>query len=146
GFHRKTIVTNIDGTGKQTGVPLTLKIYVYDSEAAFAPVKGAQVDIWHCNAYGVYSGEDVLNTEGETWLRGYQITDATGLAAFHTIIPGWYPGRTAHIHMRVRSKYSDTGSLRDGTNTTQLFFPQAVIDSLYTTVAPYNERGKETTT
>ena len=87
-----------------------------------------QVDIWHCNASGIYSAEDVEDTSGETWLRGYQITDANGLATFKTVIPGWYAGRTTHIHLRLRSTYDSTSN--GGTNTTQLFFPQDVINTV----------------
>ena len=104
------------------------------------------MDIWHCNALGVYSNESGEGTAGQTWLRGYQLTDSTGLVTFTTIVPGWYQGRTTHIHLRVRSKYSEASSISDGTNTTQLFFPQATLDTLYTTVAPYSTKGKDTTT
>ncbi len=127
-------------------MPLTLSIYVRDSEKSCAAVAGVQVDIWQCNAYGVYSDESSENTSSQSWLRGYQITDANGLVTFTTIVPGWYAGRTTHIHLRVRSSYSEASSTSDGTNTTQLFFPQAVIDTINTTVAPYNSHGTDPTT
>jgi len=146
GFLRSNVLANIDGTNAQTGVPLTLNIHIYDAENSCKAMAGVQVDIWHCNAYGVYSDEAVESTSSETFLRGYQITDANGLVTFKTIFPGWYSGRTAHIHVRVRSKYSEASSTSDGTNTTQLFFPQAVIDQLYANVAPYSTHGKEDTT
>ena len=146
GYNRSNILSNLDGTSAQTGIPLTLRIYIYDSENSFTAVAGAQVDIWHCNASGVYSNESVESTLGQSWLRGYQLTDSTGLVTFTTIIPGWYEGRTTHIHLRVRSKYSEASSTSDGTNTTQLFFSQAVLDYIYTNVSPYNTKGKDTTT
>lgn len=146
GFNRRNILSNLDGTNTQTGIPLTLKLYVYDSENSFAAVAGAQVDIWHCNAQGVYSDESSEGTSGQTWLRGYQLTDAAGLVTFTTIMPGWYQGRATHIHLRVRSKYSEASSTSDGTNTTQLFFSQTVLDYIYTNIAPYNTKGKDTTT
>src|SRR5262249_40310184 len=124
GFNRSDIRSNIDGSSIQTGIPLTLTITVVDSENSCIGLQNAQVDIWHCNADGVYSGEDVENTVGLTWLRGYQLTDSEGQVTFTTIFPGWYQGRTTHIHLRVRSKYSAASSTSDGTNTTQLFFPQ----------------------
>ncbi len=107
-------------------------------------MEGVQVDIWHCNATGLYSAEDVESTVGETWLRGYQITDTNGLVTFTTIVPGWYQGRTTHIHLRVRSTYdsSSTGA----TNTTQLFFAQDTINTIDTTVAPYSTEGTNSTT
>jgi protocatechuate 3,4-dioxygenase beta subunit len=103
-----------------------------------------QIDIWHCNGSGIYSTEDVEDTSGETWLRGYQITDANGLATFKTIVPGWYAGRTTHIHLRLRSTYDSTTT--GGRNTTQLFFPQDVIDTINTTISPYSAEGTNPTT
>ena len=57
------------------------------------------MDIWHADAAGVYSDESVEGTEGLTYLRGYQVTDANGLVIFKTMFPGWYSGRTVHIHV-----------------------------------------------
>lgn len=146
GFNRSNVLTNIDGTNAQAGVPFTLHVYVYDTENSYAALAGAQVDVWHCNALGVYSDENSEGTTGQTWLRGHQLTDATGLVTFGTIVPGWYQGRATHIRLRVRSQYSEASSTSDGTNTTQLFFPQATLDSIYTSVAPYSSKGVDTTT
>lgn len=146
GYNRSDIRSNLDGSSTQSGIPLTLHIYVYDFDNSCAALSGAQVDIWHCNAAGVYSNESVESTLGQTWLRGYQLTDATGAVTFKTIVPGWYQGRTTHIHLRVRSSYSEASSTSDGTNTTQLFFPQATIDTIDTTVSPYSSEGKNSTT
>jgi len=146
GFDRSNVLSNLDGTDTQAGVALTLSIYVVDTENDCAALEGAQVDIWHCNAYGVYSDIAAESTTGQTWLRGYQLTDSNGLATFTTIIPGWYEGRTTHIHVRVRSSYSEASSTSDGTNTTQLFFSQTLIDTLNTSVAPYSTHGSNSTT
>ena len=146
GFARSNILSNLDGTETQTGVPFTLNIYVYDSEKSCAAVAGAQIDIWHCNASGVYSDIEGEGTSTEQWLRGYQLTDANGKVTFTTIVPGWYQGRTTHIHLRIRSSYSEASSTTDGTNTTQVFFPQALVDTLATSVAPYNAEGTNPTT
>ncbi|MDB5986084.1 MAG: intradiol ring-cleavage dioxygenase [Nevskia sp.] len=145
-YQRSNILSSIDGTNQQSGIPLTLHVYVYDFDNNCAAVAGSQVDIWHCNAAGVYSNESSESTIGQTWLRGYQITDASGAVSFTTIIPGWYQGRTTHIHLRVRSSYSEASSTSDGTNTTQLFFPQTLIDTIDTTIAPYSSEGKNSTT
>lgn len=145
-YNRSNILTSIDGTNAQAGIPLTLKIYVYDTQNSNAPLTGAQVDIWHCNALGVYSNESSENTLGQTWLRGYQTTDANGYVTFMTIVPGWYQGRTTHIHLRVRSKYSEASSTSDGANTTQLFFAQALLNTINTTVSPYSSHGTNPTT
>lgn len=144
GFNRSNILSNVDGTNIQSGIPLTLSIYVYDSEKSCAAMAGVQVDIWHCNASGIYSAEDVESTSGETWLRGYQLTDANGLATFVTIFPGWYQGRTTHIHLRLRSTYDSTST--GETNTTQLFFPQDTINTVNTTISPYSAEGTNPTT
>ena len=144
GFARSDIRSNLDGSNTQSGIPLTLSVSVYDSENGCVAMPNVQVDIWHCNASGVYSAEDVEDTSGETWLRGYQLTDSNGLATFVTIVPGWYAGRTTHIHLRVRSSYDSTTT--GGTNTTQLVFPQDVIDSISTTISPYSGEGTNPTT
>ncbi|MFL5431306.1 MAG: hypothetical protein ACJ79M_16940, partial [Myxococcales bacterium] len=84
------------------GVPLALRFAVSSFGAVTcAPVAGAMVDIWQCDAAGIYS--DVAGTSGgQNFLRGYQTTDAGGIASFTTIYPGWYPGRAVHIHVKVR--------------------------------------------
>ena len=144
GFNRSDIRSNLDGTNTQDGIPLTLSVYVLDTKNSCAALSGVQVDIWHCNALGVYSAENVEDTTGETWLRGYQVTDSNGLVKFTTIFPGWYEGRTTHIHLRVRSSYDSLSA--GGTDTTQLFFPQATIDTIYASVSPYSSRGANSTT
>jgi protocatechuate 3,4-dioxygenase beta subunit len=141
GFNRSDVRSNLDGTSRQAGVLLTLTVQVYDTRAACAAMSGVQVDLWHCNALGVYSDEASEGTSSQTWLRGYQVTGSNGTVTFTTIFPGWYRGRTTHIHLRVRSKYSSASSPDDGSNTTQLFFPQAVINAISTSVAPYSARG-----
>jgi protocatechuate 3,4-dioxygenase beta subunit len=143
GFNRSNILSSLDGSSTQSGVPLTLTVTVVDTEKSCAPYANAQVDIWQCNAAGVYSDISAENTSSETWLRGYQLTDARGQVTFTTIVPGWYSGRTNHIHLRVRSTYSDVSSTSDGANTTQLFFAQTLIDTLATSVAPIQQRGDQ---
>jgi protocatechuate 3,4-dioxygenase beta subunit len=140
-FNRSNVRSNVDGTKTQAGVPLTLTLQAYDTHAACAPMSGVQVDLWHCNASGVYSAEASEGTSSQTWLRGYQVTGSNGTVTFTTIFPGWYQGRATHIHLRVRSKYSSGSSPDDGSNTTQLFFPQDVVNAISTSVAPYRARG-----
>lgn len=144
GYFRTNILSNLDGTSTQAGIPLALTLYVYDSQNSCAAMQGVQVDIWHCNAAGLYSAESSENTVGQSWLRGYQITDASGKVAFQTIIPGWYQGRTTHIHLRLRSTYNS--ALTGSANTVQLFFDQTLVDTIDTTVAPYSSEGKNSTT
>ncbi len=95
------------------------------------PLPNAQVDIWHCDANGVYS--DVQNAVGKKFLRGYQITNSDGIAQFVTIYPGWYPGRAVHIHFKIRIDNYDF--------TSQLFFDDAFTDQVYLQ-EPYSQRGE----
>ncbi|WP_183562089.1 intradiol ring-cleavage dioxygenase [Mucilaginibacter sp. SP1R1] len=97
-----------DVTGGQTGVPLSISFIVVNTNDNCNVVTGARVDIWHCNKDGYYSGyanqTGVLGAKsyaGETWLRGYLLTDSSGVAKFSTIYPGWYGGRATHIHLEV---------------------------------------------
>jgi len=144
GYQRSNILSNLDGTTTQTGVPLALTVYVFDSENSCTAMQNVQVDIWQCNAEGIYSAESSESTTTESWLRGYQLTDSTGKVEFTTIIPGWYSGRTTHIHMRLRSTYDETDT--SGTNTMQVFFDQTLIDTLSTSVSPYSSEGTNPTT
>ncbi|WP_263375491.1 Ig-like domain repeat protein [Granulicella aggregans] len=150
GYDRSDILSDIAGTNTQSGVPFSLTLYVYDAKNSCAALQNVQVDIWHCNAAGVYSGiQSSTNGNGtdytsQSWLRGYQLTDSTGKVSFTTILPGWYTGRTTHIHIRFRSTYDSSA---DGsTNTAQLFFDQTFVDTLDTTVSPYSSEGRNSVT
>src|SRR5687767_9142353 len=94
------------GTVK-AGAPLDLALSIAQVTAAgaCAPLAGALVDIWQCDAMGAYSDarDQSFNTTGQKFLRGYQVTDADGRVRFTTIYPGWYPGRAVHIHFKVRT-------------------------------------------
>jgi protocatechuate 3,4-dioxygenase beta subunit len=120
----------------KAGVPLTLRTTVIDVSTC-RPIRGATVDIWHCDAGGTYSGFSQEGTAGRTFLRGIQRTDRNGVALFKTIYPGWYPGRTVHIHVRV---YLGGNIVHTG----QLFFPEAVTDAVYRR-APYRRRPNRDT-
>jgi protocatechuate 3,4-dioxygenase beta subunit len=117
-------------TEGRPGVPLTLKLTVLDVSTC-KPIKGAAVDIWHCDALGTYAA-----ATNKTFLRGIQKTVATGVASFKTVYPGWYQGRTVHIHVRV----SLGGNV---VHTGQLYFSDAVTDKVYTR-APYRSRPGRT--
>lgn len=103
------------------------------------PLAGVQVDLWHCDAFGVYSDavDANFNTLGEKFLRGYQLTDADGVARFTTIYPGWYPGRAVHFHFKLRA---GTSGLPGFDFTSQLFFDDTFTDQVHT-LAPYSSRG-----
>ena len=144
GYNRSNVLSNLDGTNTQTGVPLALTVYVFDAKNSCAPMANVQVDLWSCNASGVYSAESSESTTGQSYLRGYQLTDSTGKITFQTIVPGWYSGRTNHIHLRLRSTYDYTSN--SGSNTMQVFFDQTLINTLSTSVAPYSAEGTNPTT
>ncbi|WP_165222529.1 intradiol ring-cleavage dioxygenase [Aquisphaera insulae] len=131
----------------QPGLPLTLAINVsqVNADGSVSPLPGAYVDIWHCSASGVYSDVAAQNTVGEKFLRGYQVTNAHGNVRFLSIYPGWYSGRTVHIHVRVRV-YDATTDTVTYNFTTQLFFDDAITDDVFANVAPYNARGMRDTT
>jgi protocatechuate 3,4-dioxygenase beta subunit len=110
-----------DITEGRPGRPLDLRVNVVDTDAC-EPLECAAVDIWHCDAGGAYSG--VEGAQGETFCRGVQLTDASGLAEFRTVFPGWYTGRAVHIHVKVSA---DGGQ----THTGQLFFDPEVLATVY---------------
>lgn len=123
----------------QQGLPLRLAMNVSEITAgACAPLPGVWVDIWHCNALGVYSDTAAQGTQGQKFLRGYQVTDSHGNVRFLTIYPGWYMGRTIHIHFRIR-KF--TGSTATYNFVSQLYFDQATTNLIHQQQAPYLSHG-----
>ncbi len=152
-----------DITEGKPGVPLLLRVNVIDATKCTA-IENAAVDIWHCDALGIYSGYIAASTaannssnqppqgaqgadpgappqgassgpppggghqgatDKETFLRGIQITDHKGTAEFHTIYPGWYTGRTTHIHLKVHVDGTNTSNAYSGghvSHTGQFFF------------------------
>ena len=118
-----------------TGSPLALTFNVSRvANSACTPLTGAYLDVWHCDAGGVYSD---VSGSSQRFLRGYQITDANGVAAFTTIYPGWYSGRAVHIHFKLRLY---AGSTKTYEFTSQFFFDDSLTDSVYTQ-SPYSSRG-----
>ena len=126
-----------DITLGRPGVPLHLRLKV--ETTAGKPLANAACDIWHCDALGVYSDESSQSTVGQTWLRGVQLTDATGIAEFTTIYPGFYRGRATHIHLKVHIGGKVAGGTYTGghvSHTGQLLFHDAVSSQVYA-LAPY---------
>jgi protocatechuate 3,4-dioxygenase beta subunit len=124
-----------DITEGRPGTPLALRLTVVDA-ATCRPIKGAAVDIWHADATGVYSGFG-SGPASRTFMRGIQKTDVHGIALFRTVYPGWYPGRTVHIHVKVHVG----GNV---VHTGQLYFPDARTDAAYRK-PPYSRRGARDT-
>jgi protocatechuate 3,4-dioxygenase beta subunit len=140
-----------DPSSKATapGKPLDITFNVSQvSRGQCVPIAGAIVDVWHCDAYGVYHGVDDRttgsNAQGQKLLRGYQKTDAKGVARFTTIYPGWYRGRTVHIHFKIRAPWAPGAQVTDATKqydfTSQLFFDDSLSDKVYA-ASPYNSKG-----
>ena len=121
------------------GIPLSLTFNVSRvANSACTPLTGAYLDVWHCDAAGVYS--DVSGSTRQ-FLRGYQITDVNGVAAFSTIYPGWYSGRAVHTHFKLRLFAGATTTYEF---TSQFFFDDTLTDSVYTQ-GPYSSRpGRDT--
>jgi protocatechuate 3,4-dioxygenase beta subunit len=122
-------------TERRAGMPLRLQLKVVDASTC-RPIKGAAVDIWHCDAGGVYSGFGG-GAASRTFMRGIQLTDRNGVAVFDTVYPGWYRGRTVHIHVKVHVG----GNV---VHTGQLYFSDRLTDAVYKK-APYSRRPRRDT-
>ncbi len=143
-LHRSDIRSDpTDGLIKG-GVPLALEIRVSainpSSKADCKPLAGAIVDIWHCDAQGIYSDvvDSGFNTIGKKFLRGYQVTDKNGSVRFISIYPGWYAGRTVHIHFKIRT---DSNDMRAYEFTSQFYFDDSTTDLVYTKHQAYARSG-----
>jgi protocatechuate 3,4-dioxygenase beta subunit len=124
-----------DVTEGHPGVPLELDLKVVNATTC-KPVRKASVEIWHADAAGDYSGFGTTRSN-RTFLRGQQRTNKRGVATFNTIYPGWYQGRTVHIHVKVHVKGRTV-------HTGQLYFDDTVTDGVYTQ-SPYSSRPGRTT-
>ncbi|MEW6271490.1 MAG: intradiol ring-cleavage dioxygenase [Thermodesulfobacteriota bacterium] len=122
-------------TERLPGTPLWVSLKVVGAQAC-APLPGALVEVWHADAAGSYSGFGAASDDDV--MRGRQATGQAAVTTFRTIYPGWYPGRTPHIHVKVRVGGSDV-------HTGQLYFDEAVTDAVYAQ-QPYAARGPRDTT
>jgi protocatechuate 3,4-dioxygenase beta subunit len=144
-FYLDQARTREDISEGKPGVPLQLTLRVLEVSAACAPIPYAAVDVWQCDALGIYSGYEgvaiaprhVEPVDDKTFLRGTQLTDAAGAVRFRTIYPGWYSGRTPHVHLKVR--------VGGKAATTQLYFPDEVTNAVYAR-APYDRHPNRDTT
>src|SRR5262249_16450505 len=126
-----------DITEGEAGVPLALGFHVLNAQGC-TPLQGARVDVWHADAIGLYSGyarqtrEFDISTTGKTFLRGTQISGPMGEGNFRTIYPGWYLGRTVHLHFKVFVGAKEMV-------TSQMYFPERINNKVLAQ-APYNKR------
>ncbi|GAB3554002.1 intradiol ring-cleavage dioxygenase [Noviherbaspirillum agri] len=140
-LNRSDIRTDPSDGSQRPGMPLSLTLRVHAVDGArCTPLRDAIVDIWHCDANGIYSdvADPAFDTSGKKFLRGYQHTNADGMARFLTIYPGWYPGRAVHIHFKVRAK-APGGSEHE--LTSQLYFDDALTDRIHSR-PPYVRNGQ----
>lgn len=142
-LNRSDIRSDPSDGSLQEGIELRLAFQVSQIAGnSCAPLAGAMVDLWHCDAQGVYSDaqDRSFDTRGKKFLRGYQVTDKNGMAQFITIYPGWYQGRTVHIHFKIRT---DTTSQASYEFTSQLYFDDSLTDQIHAQ-APYATKGQRT--
>ena len=129
----------ITSTAVTPGVGCALTLTLVNTNAACAPLVGYAVYIWSANAQGQYS---LYDAPAETWLRGVQVTSATGTVTFTTIIPGIETGRFPHFHIEVFPTAASATSGAQAILTTQLIVPLTVAQSTYSD--PTNYAGQAT--
>jgi protocatechuate 3,4-dioxygenase beta subunit len=138
-LNRADIRTDPVTGAASTGIPLALTFNVSRvANNACTPLTGAYLDVWHCDSGGIYSD---VEGSSQKFLRGYQVTDANGVAKFATVYPGWYQGRAVHIHFKLRLF---AGSARTYEFTSQFFFDDSLTDVVYAD-EPYGSRGSRQT-
>ena len=140
---RRDVVEDREGITMQLGIRL--------AHADHRPPGGALVEIWQCDALGRYSGfpppnDSVVVTadnapraaylRDQSFLRGRQPADANGMVEFLTIYPGWYPGRTVHIHLMVH--------IEGRVLTSQLYFPDETNDEVLARTPYATRAGRDT--
>lgn len=134
-LQRSDIRADAGGGAPRPGVPLALALRLVSVEGSRClPLAGAVVDVWHCDAAGVYSG---VAGNGGNFLRGHQVSDAEGRVRFMSIYPGWYPGRAVHVHFKVRGR---SAAGRGYEFTSQLYFDEQANDKVFA-MAPYSKAG-----
>ena len=132
------------------GTQTLLRLKIVD-DTTCVPISGATVDIWHCDAEGTYSAAPAMDKAERTasghlkpvgdarFLRGRQVADGNGFVEFVTIYPGWYSGRTPHVHLKVYVSEREAA-------TTQMFFPKALSKEIYAATPAYAKHGQPDTT
>ena len=122
------------------GVPMKVVLKVGQKQGTrCVPMKGAVINIWQCDAGGLYSGYSSEGSGKNQFLRGYQMTDGSGVVEFTTIYPGSYSGRCVHNHFSVRM--NGMVSFPSGGFVGQMYFPDEVTDEVLK-MAPYKATGR----
>jgi protocatechuate 3,4-dioxygenase beta subunit len=128
----------------RAGIVLDVNITIQDVNNDCEALPDAIVDIWHCDKdgnYSEYGGTSMqsVNYQSVHFLRGRQVTSAAGLVSFRSIFPGWYSGRAPHIHVHI---YDASGT---SLLVTQIAFPTATCNTVYTTATEYYTKGTQDT-
>lgn len=148
------VTTSDDISKSQTGLPMQLCLRVVDKNCN--PVSGLEVEVWHCDVEGIYSGDTSGSADSarfagsfctgndadavkSKWFRGSQVTDSNGRVNFKSCFPGWYSSRTIHIHFRVKNNNSDQV-------ISQFCFADSLTSEICTTHPNYSARGNQDTT
>lgn len=143
GLNRSDIRVDTSDGSKVAGTTFTLVLHILQvGTDACKPLPGATVDIWHCDAAGIYSDIEAERTTGKNFLRGYQVSNRGGIVKFTTVLPGWYQGRTVHTHVKVQTTGTDGNPYEF---TSQLFFTEE-FKAAYLATAPYASKGTPDTT
>ena len=139
-YYVNSALVRQDITEGRPGLPVRLFLRILDATTC-QPIPGAVVDVWQADADGFYSGFQAQGTQGQTWMRGIQMAGSNGFCWFDTVFPGRYPGRTAHLHLKVRPNPQTE-------LTTQLYFDELIgypgldlMQAIYQWVPPYDVRG-----
>jgi protocatechuate 3,4-dioxygenase beta subunit len=143
-LNRSDIRTDPVNGQMRPGVRVDLTFNVSQLEkSGCGAAKGLLVDVWQCDHEGAYSDTDgeLYDSMGKKFLRGYQVTDANGIAKFTTIYPGWYVGRTVHIHFKIRTPRGTHNWLEF---SSMLYFDDALTDKVHSH-PPYAVRGRRLT-
>lgn len=135
GIVRSDIRTSLSPkSGTAAGVELTLTITLVNTNGGCAPLAGYALYIWHCTADGKYS---LYGDTTQNYLRGVQVTDASGQVTFTTIVPGCYSGRMPHIHVEVYASLSTATSYTNKLRTTQFAFDRSFSQAFYAAASGY---------
>jgi len=145
-LERSDIRVDPSDGAQSEGARFDLRIGVHRVDGdACAPLPGARVDLWQCDALGAYSDVrdtgGLFDTRGRKFLRGHQATDVGGNASFTTVYPGWYRGRAVHIHFKIRVP---ADGRRAYEFTSQLYFDEALTDAVHA-LDPYATKGRRDT-
>lgn len=127
-----------------TGLPMRLSFLLVGKDGC-APISNATIDIWHSGSQGIYSAYATGTTcnpgmddvKSKMFCRGVQTTNESGRVDFSSVFPGWYRGRTIHVHFTVRLNGKEAV-------TSQLYFDDALVDEILAQ-GEYKARGKRDT-